>query len=96
MGVPSTIAFVRIDSSVLTRFGSISYSLYLTHLLVGGHVVEATAALTGSFAGRRAGVVCAMAASVAAAWVMYRLVERPAGRWSPAIRYRRRERGSVS
>ncbi len=80
------IAFVRSAPKPLVTFGSISYSLYLVHATVGYPI--------GSAVHRRLpfmpplGVVLiSLAGSVTAAYVLYRLVERPAQRLSSRIHY---------
>lgn len=82
------IAFVDLERPRLATLGAISYSLYLVHEPVGGRVVN----LATHFAGRTpwvnaAVVVASLAVSLATAWVMYRLVERPSQQLAARIRY---------
>ena len=67
--------------------GGISYSLYLIHKPIGTMLVmRAGYKLTGSsMASGIAWAVVAAAVSIFAAWVMYRLVERPSQRWAASI-----------
>jgi len=57
--------------------GDVSYSLYLLHLPIGFAVLVG---LTGLGVGASVGAVVAIAASLAAAWVSYAVVERPVAR----------------
>ncbi|WP_426245902.1 acyltransferase family protein [Nocardioides sp. LHG3406-4] len=60
-----------------TMLGDVSYSLYLLHIPVGFAVFEITA---GSAIPNEVVTLIAIAAAIAAAWVSYRLVERPSQR----------------
>ena len=82
------IAFARSAPAAMARFGALSYSLYLVHEPIGGRVVN----LALRHAGREWWFVCgvfllAMTTSIVAAWLLYRLVERPARDWAAAIHY---------
>ncbi len=83
------IAFVEFGGRILTCLGSISYSLYLMHVPVGGKIVD-----IGTRFGRGQFVpsvflIAAMATSIFAAWVLYRIVELPAKGLSSRISYRK-------
>lgn len=83
-----TIAFGTRAPVPLVRFGALSYSLYLVHEPIGGRVIN----LALRHAGREwwfvsGALLLAMGTSIAAAWLLYRLVERPARDWAAAIRY---------
>jgi len=102
-GLPSTLAgalavgsilFLRVRHSVFFFLGSISYSLYLIHSPVGrrGLNLYMRAAGADTQAEKYLAVLFAVAVSVAAAYLLYRLVERPSQRWSSALRYRPRRR----
>lgn len=69
---------------VLQYLGRISYSLYLVHMLVGTPILRFGLRHLGPvhFFSAVALTCLAVAASVAAAHVMYVVVERPAMRWS--------------
>lgn len=63
---------------VLLYLGRISYSLYVVHVPVGARVVNLGARVVGSSAVGSVIVTClAIAASIGAAEILYRLVERP-------------------
>lgn len=61
----------------LMFLGSISYSLYITHVPVGGRVVNLGSRLVDSELARLLLSLLALAASIAFAWGFHRLVERP-------------------
>lgn len=96
-GTAIAIAFVRIPSfRMLTFLGSISYSLYLTHPLVGGRVVNFSkrySGESGSSSVQVAILIVAVASSIVAAYFMYKAVERPAQKWASIFSYSA-ERGS--
>lgn len=69
-----------LSSRPLLALGRGSYSFYLLHALVGGAVFEATRST--STASDLVRVIVAFAASGAAAYALYRLIELPAQRWS--------------
>jgi peptidoglycan/LPS O-acetylase OafA/YrhL len=106
-GVPSTLAasfavcailFLRLRHGVFRFLGSISYSLYLIHSPVGRRALNVLLRLTNAQStGARVGVIMlATAFSIFAAWVLYRLVERPAQAWSARLRYHRRREPDVA
>jgi len=68
--------------------GKLSYSLYLMHPIVGWSTISVLKKLFGDRPSLPLGllyVAAGIAASVAAAWVLYRLVELPAIRWSKKV-----------
>jgi peptidoglycan/LPS O-acetylase OafA/YrhL len=71
-------------------FGHISYSLYLLHVPIGGRVVNLGARFAHTLPLQIGVICCAFAASIGAAWLLHRFVERPAQRWSSSIGYKRR------
>lgn len=75
---------------VFLFFGHISYSLYLLHVPVGVRVINLSQRFVHGTAGKVAVLGMAWAASIGAAWLLYRYVERPAQQWSSRIRYRRK------
>jgi peptidoglycan/LPS O-acetylase OafA/YrhL len=83
-----TIAFVRVRRhAVFAYLGGISYSLYLLHVPIGGRVVNLGARFADSLLLQCCVLLAAIAASLVAAHLMYRLIERPAQKWSSALRY---------
>ena len=67
--------------------GKISYSLYLFHLIAGASFLSALAPYIVTPAARIWMIPPALAVSVLAAWLAYRLVEAPAIRWSKKFPY---------
>jgi peptidoglycan/LPS O-acetylase OafA/YrhL len=87
------IRFVEIPSSKVTRFGSISYSLYLLHVPIAGKIMNLGGRFAHSTPALGALLVTAVGASILAAAIFYRFVELPSQRLSSAIRYgEKRER----
>jgi peptidoglycan/LPS O-acetylase OafA/YrhL len=66
----------------LLYFGTISYSLYLVHTVVGGKVINLANRLPESVLYRYPAIILAMVISILAAHFFWRLVERPAQRWA--------------
>ena len=83
------IAFARIRAKLLVFFGTISYSLYLLHVPIGGRVINLSLRFVESGAIKPFVVLFALALSCAAAFALYWYVERPAQAWSSRIRYRK-------
>lgn len=83
------IAFVRRDFRVLSLLGAISYSLYLIHVPVGGRILGLGLSHVHSGVARVLVLAITLVLTIAAATLFYRLVERPAQRWSSAVHYRR-------
>ncbi|HVJ83148.1 MAG TPA: hypothetical protein VNC50_18930, partial [Planctomycetia bacterium] len=84
------IAYVRPPRiAPLAFLGLISYSLYLLHIPIGGRVINLGARYADGLVGQIAVLAVAVVASIVSAWLLYRLVERPAQRWSSRMRYER-------
>jgi peptidoglycan/LPS O-acetylase OafA/YrhL len=84
-----TIRFVEVPASPAARFGSISYSLYLLHVPVGGKIMNLGGRFAHSTPALAALLALAVGASILAAAVFYRFVELPSQRLSSAIPWRR-------
>ncbi len=78
----------RARAGVLGWFGMISYSLYLVHVPIGGRVVNLGARFAHGQTAQVSVLAAAMLTSVCAAYVLYRLVERPSQAWSARVAYR--------
>jgi len=80
------IATVNSTPRVLVIPGSISYSLYLIHV-AATRVVARIAGPQATVPGQLALTIGSLFASLAAAWMLYRFVERPSRRLSSRISY---------
>lgn len=87
IGTALCIAFARIEGRALAFLGTVSYSLYLVHTLVGSRVVNLSLRFDVPPEGKIGVVLLAVAASIGAAWLLWRCVERPSQAWSSAISY---------
>ena len=77
-----------LNGPVHQLLGKLSYSLYLMHPIVGWSTISVLKKLFGdhpSVALGLAFMAAGIAASIASAWVLYRLVELPAIRWSKKV-----------
>jgi peptidoglycan/LPS O-acetylase OafA/YrhL len=71
--------------------GTISYSLYLIHVPIGLRVTNLGLRLfVDSTLWKAVVLAISFGACIVAAWIMYRLIELPAQRWSSRIRYKSR------
>ncbi|MDT7542558.1 MAG: hypothetical protein QOE33_2462 [Acidobacteriota bacterium] len=102
-GWPSTLAaafavFVilclRMRHAAFRFLGSISYSLYLVHSPIGRRALNVVLRLTHAqtMGARLFAILVATIVSIIAAYVLYRLVERPAQAWSARLRYQHRRK----
>ena len=92
-GLSAVLAIVFLPSwewKPLTFLGTISYSLYLVHVPVGGRVVNLGNRFAHDLITEYAVLGAAIAASLLAAWALWRVAELPAQRVSSAIRFRRK------
>jgi peptidoglycan/LPS O-acetylase OafA/YrhL len=98
VGVSTCLLLGLLDADVkqpLLFFGRISYSLYLVHEPICMRTINLGLRFVDSAPGKLAVLAAAFALSIAAAWTLNVLVERPAQRWSSRIRYRgRRDTGT--
>jgi peptidoglycan/LPS O-acetylase OafA/YrhL len=62
--------------------GTISYSLYLIHVPVGGRVLNLARRLPATWEYQYLAVAAAFVVSIAFAWVFWRFVELPSQRWA--------------
>lgn len=85
------IAFLKIPSwTPLTWLGVVSYSLYLLHVPIGGRAVNLGSRWAHDTPSQVVVLLLAVAVSLAASYLMYRLVEVPAKRFSSSLRYGRK------
>jgi peptidoglycan/LPS O-acetylase OafA/YrhL len=83
------IWLISYTNVLLTFLGEISYSLYLLHVPVGGRIINFASHYQLTAGERVIAVFAALAISLVAAYVFWRLVERPAQRWAASVSYRR-------
>ena len=81
------IFFVKQVPAFFKWLGLISYSLYLTHVPIGGRVINFMETRTGSLGAREWTVFAALAISIIAATVFYKLFEQKFKSLSAAIKY---------
>lgn len=82
------IVCIRRPIPVLGFLGTISYSLYLVHVPVGVRILGVGLAHSHGGIERVLVLLISLTVTIVAAWLFYLVVERPAQRWSSAIRYR--------
>jgi peptidoglycan/LPS O-acetylase OafA/YrhL len=91
------IATVRLPRiGPIAWLGTISYSIYLLHVPVGGRVMNLASRLAPTPATEAAAVAIAFAASISAAYALYTLVERPARDLAGAVPYNKKPAPGVS
>ena len=84
------VAFARVPRIASLAFlGSISYSFYLVHIPVGGRVMNLGKRLALSSGENMVVLLIAFCASVIVAYLMHKLVEVPAQKWSSSLTYSR-------
>jgi peptidoglycan/LPS O-acetylase OafA/YrhL len=79
LGTACLISWVPVRAGVLLFLGKISYSLYLTHILVGStfeYLILRVIEPDGD-AGKIACQLLTLAVAIAAAWIFWRIFERP-------------------
>ena len=83
------LAFLKVGSyPVLTFLGTISYSLYLIHVPIGGRVVNIFRRVATNDFELFCTSLVALAVSLIAAWILYQLIERPSHRWATRLTFR--------
>ena len=90
LGTGVLLAFATIPAAGAAGWlGAVSYSLYLLHVPIGGRIVNLGERLDVTGGMQLVVLAAAVAASLAAAWLLFILVERPAQRWSSRWKYHR-------
>lgn len=79
------ILFIEIDNKYSNRFGEISYSLYLTHGLIGGNILYLCARYFSGFSMRILLVIVAVLFSLTFAYLFWRFIENPSKKLSKNI-----------
>lgn len=83
-----TIVLVKNVPSFLRFLGTVSFSLYLVHIPIGGRIINLAAGFIANVHLREVVVFAAFAASIFAAWLFYHAVEKKCKKWSAAIKYK--------
>ncbi|MBL0358828.1 MAG: acyltransferase [Chitinophagaceae bacterium] len=86
-GTVLAILFIKQIPAAFKYLGLISYSLYLTHVPVGGRVINFVESSVQNIFVRYTSVLLALAVSIGFAAVFYRLIEKRCKAWASAIRY---------
>lgn len=76
----------EVRSRLLIWIGTVSYSLYLLHIIIGGKVINLAERLPEDPLFRVGAILAALLASLAAAWGFYHLVEKPSHRFAQFVR----------
>jgi len=74
----------------LVFLGNISYSLYLTHVPIGGRIINLSKRFALNEFNKLLVIILAVVVSVIAAYLFYILIEKPSHRWSKSIKFRER------
>ncbi|HWB12072.1 MAG TPA: acyltransferase [Gemmataceae bacterium] len=89
VGLATAVTMVGVASREVTRFlrpvaflGTISYSLYLLHVPIGGRVINLASRLPESPAIRYSAIAAAFGTSIAAAFVFWFFIERRSQLWA--------------
>jgi peptidoglycan/LPS O-acetylase OafA/YrhL len=87
-----SMLFLSFGNRVFTFLGNISYSLYLLHSPIGRRALNIGIRLAHpeTVAAKLAVIAVATGVSILAAYILYRLVEKPARKWSAASQYKRK------
>ena len=83
----ATIANVEFRHPAVLWLGTVSYSLYLVHWPIGGHVVNGAVKAGVPWPGLIAVLVLAIGLSLLGAQVMYRYVEKPSRTFAARVSY---------
>jgi peptidoglycan/LPS O-acetylase OafA/YrhL len=84
--------FSNYQSRISNFFGSISYSLYLTHMVFGAATVNFFIPYISSFQLKLAVILLAFLVSILSAYIFYLLVERPCQKSASAIALQRKSK----
>jgi peptidoglycan/LPS O-acetylase OafA/YrhL len=83
------ILYLHGSNQAVLFFGNISYSLYLIHIPIGVKIVNLGIRWAKGWESQLLLLVIALGVSIGSAYVLYRLIEKPAQQWSSAIKYRK-------
>jgi peptidoglycan/LPS O-acetylase OafA/YrhL len=80
--------FFNYSNPVINYFSKISYSLYLTHVFIGGKVINLGLRFVNTNLQRYTLFFIALAVSVVSAHLFYLVIEKPSLKFSKRYRYR--------
>jgi peptidoglycan/LPS O-acetylase OafA/YrhL len=82
------IAFVRFTIPKLMSFlGTISYSIYLVHVPIGGKIVNLGKRFAHTLPMQILVLLCAFTVTILSAYILYFWIERPSKIWSSSLNY---------
>jgi peptidoglycan/LPS O-acetylase OafA/YrhL len=96
--VSSLVAFIGIlffynySNRLLAWLGKISYSVYLVHTIIGTALINFLSHRAHSSFAKSGVIVIGLLVTIGCSYLMYRLVEGPAKRWSSRIKYSKNDR----
>lgn len=82
------LLFWNYNNRVINFFSAISFSLYLTHVTVGGKVVNLGLRFVDTLYERYLLFIFALVISIGFSYIFYLLIEKPAISWSKNIHYK--------
>ena len=82
------IQYVKLDHSVFNFLGKISFSLYLLHVPVGGRVMNLASRFIHNETGLWLAWLTALALTIIASWIFFKLVEWPSQKLSRRLAYK--------
>jgi peptidoglycan/LPS O-acetylase OafA/YrhL len=77
------------NNRLIRFFSGISFSLYLTHVTIGGKIINLGLRYVETLTDRYLLFITALGISIAFAWIFYRIIENPSILWSKKIKYKR-------
>jgi len=90
-GIATSVVILAVGGTnrVLALFGELSYSLYLTHVPVGGRVINLGERLGGGWISKLAWLTAALALTMLPAFALFRFVEQPCRRYAGSLRFQK-------
>ncbi len=79
--------FPNRTNRILAFLGTLSYSIYLIHVPIGGRVINLASRLPKTGTVALGAIAVALAVTIGAAWLLWRSVERPAQRYAASVRF---------
>jgi len=85
------ITYFIFNDRISKFLGNISYSIYLIHIPIGGRIINLTETFIQNELLRSLFVFVALAVSIFAAWVFYRIIEKPSQELAKRINYNKKK-----